>query len=197
MKKLSTLFLIFLISGSCLAQVDVGVDVFNRYVWRGTDFGNAASVQPYIEYSFSSVTVGAWSAWAINGAPGGNENDLYVSTTVGPVGITLTDYFFPANAGTDSLFNIDKHVFELSGGMDLGPVAVTIAMNLMGDDDNSTYLELGYGLLSLGLGNGFYSTDGNFAPVSLGVSGEKDNISVGYIINPDQETSFLVVGWSF
>jgi len=47
------------------------------------------------------------------------------------------------------------------------------------------------------LGNGFYSTDGGFAPVSIGLSGEKDNISVSYIINPDQETSFLVVGMSF
>jgi hypothetical protein len=37
-----------------------------------------------------------------------------------------------------------------------------------------------------------YSTDGKFSPVSIGVSASKDNFSVGYSINPDQDTSFLV-----
>ena len=116
---------------------------------------------------------------------------------MGPVGLTLTDYFFPAYAGTDSLLNIDIHVFELSAGADVGPVSLLAAANVSGDDDNSTYLELTYGAFSLGLGNGAYSTDGEFAPVSIGVSASRDNFSASYIINPDQETSFLVFGVNF
>ena len=181
-------------------EVTIGADVVSRYVWRGTDFGNAAAVQPSIETTIGPVALGAWGSWSISPGPAdasGNECDLYASTTVGPVGLTLTDYFFPAYAGTDSLLNVDKHVFELSGGADVGPVSVLAAANVSGDDDNSTYLELTYGAFSLGLGNGAYSTDGEFAPVSIGVSASRDNFSASYIINPDQETSFLVFGVNF
>lgn len=181
-------------------EVTIGADVVSRYVWRGTDFGNAAAVQPSIETTIGPVALGAWGSWSISPGPtdaSGNECDLYASTTVGPVGLTLTDYFFPAYAGTDSLLNVDKHVFELSGGADVGPVSVLAAANVSGDDDNSAYLELTYGAFSLGLGNGAYSTDGEFAPVSIGVSASRDNFSASYIINPDQETSFLVFGVNF
>jgi len=181
-------------------EVTIGADVVSRYVWRGTNFGNAAAVQPGIETAVGPVTLGAWGSWSISPGPAdasGNECDLYASTTVGPVGLTLTDYFFPAYAGTDSLLNVDIHVFELSAGADVGPVSVLAAANVSGDDDNSTYLELTYGAFSLGLGNGAYSTDGEFAPVSIGVSASRDNFSASYIINPDQETSFLVFGVNF
>ena len=181
-------------------EVTIGADVVSRYVWRGTDYGNAAAVQPSIETTIGPVALGAWGSWSISPGPAdasGNECDLYASTTVGPVGLTLTDYFFPAYAGTDSLLNIDIHVFELSAGADVGPVSLLAAANVSGDDDNSTYLELSYGAFSLGLGNGGYSTDGEFAPVSLGISASRDNFSASYIINPDQETSFLVFGVNF
>ena len=181
-------------------EVTIGADVVSRYVWRGTDYGNAAAVQPSIETTIGPVALGAWGSWSISPGPAdasGNECDLYASTTVGPVGLTLTDYFFPAYAGTDSLLNLDIHVFELSAGADVGPVSILAAANVSGDDDNSTYLELTYGVFSLGLGNGAYSTDGEFAPVSLGISASRDNFSASYIINPDQETSFLVFGVNF
>lgn len=181
-------------------EVTIGADVVSRYVWRGTDYGNAAAVQPSIETTIGPVALGAWGSWSISPGPAdasGNECDLYASTTVGPVGLTLTDYFFPAYAGIDSLLNLDIHVFELSAGADVGPVSILAAANVSGDDDNSTYLELTYGVFSLGLGNGAYSTDGEFAPVSIGVSASRDNFSASYIINPDQETSFLVFGVNF
>ena len=181
-------------------EVTIGADVVSRYVWRGTDFGNAAAVQPGIETAVGPVTLGAWGSWSISPGPAdasGNECDLYASTTVGPVSLTLTDYFFPAYAGIDSLLNVDIHVFELSAGANVGPVSILAAANVSGDDDNSTYLELTYGAFSLGLGNGAYSTDGEFAPVSIGVSASRDNFSASYIINPDQETSFLVFGVNF
>jgi len=93
--------------------------------------------------------------------------------------------------------NLDKHIFELSAGADIGPVSLFVAANVSGDDDNSTYLELTYSAFSLGLGNGAYSTYGEFSPVSIGVSASRDNFSASYIINPDRETSFLVFGVNF
>ena len=189
-----------LILSMLYGEVTIGADVVSRYVWRGTDYGNAAAVQPSIETAIGPIALGAWGSWSISPGPAdasGNECDLYASTNVGPVGLTLTDYFFPAYAGTDSLLNLDIHVFELSAGADVGPVSILAAANVSGDDDNSTYLELTYGAFSLGLGNGAYSTDGEFAPVSIGVSASRDNFSASYIINPDQETSFLVFGVNF
>ena len=203
------------------AEASIGADVVSRYVWRGTDYGNAAAVQPFIETNLGPITVGAWGSWSISpglyfngtqeengddimvGEASGNECDLYASTTVGPVGLTLTDYFFPAYGGTDSLLNLDKHTIELSGAADLGPVSILAAAYVSGDYDgdgnsrNSIYLELKHGTFSLGLGNGAYSIDGEFAPVSLAVSAERDNFSVSYIINPNKETSFLVFGVNF
>ena len=181
-------------------EVTIGADVVSRYVWRGTDYGNAAAVQPSIETTIGPVALGAWGSWSISPGPAdasGNECDLYASTTVGLVGFTLTDYFFPAYAGTDSLLNLDMHIFELSAVADVGPVSILAAANVSGDDDNSTYLELTYGALSLGLGNGLYSTNGEFAPVSFGISASRENFSASYIINPDKETSFLVFGVNF
>jgi len=201
MKTLFNSILVCIISLSALmAETTIGADVVSRYVWRGADYGNAAAVQPNIETSFGPLTMGAWGSWSISPGPAdvsGNECDLYASTTVGQVGITLTNYFFPSYTGTDSLFNIDKHVIELSAVMNISSISVLVASNLSGDDDNSTYLELSCGALSFGLGNGAYSTDGEFAPVSIGFSASKDNYSASYIINPDKETSFLVFGVSF
>ncbi len=214
------------------AETTISADVVSRYVWRGTDFGNAAAVQPGIETAVGPVTVGAWGSWALNGADGGNECDLYASFTAGPVGITVTDYFFPAYEG-DGLLDLDNHVIEFSAGLDIGPVSVLAAANVSGDsfvsasdttystgvddwnqpsydmevietdtDRNSLYLELGYGAFSVGLGNGVYTADedeskDSFGVVSIGVSASRDNFSASYIINPDQETSFLVFGVSF
>ena len=187
-------------------EVTIGADVVSRYVWRGSDYGNAAAVQPGIETAVGPVSFGAWGSWSISPGPAdasGNECDLYASTTVGPVGLTVTDYFFPAYARTDSLLNLDKHIFELSASADAGPVSLLVAANLSGDYNdndesrNSAYFEFIYGALSLGLGNGLYSTDGEFAPVSFGISASRDNFSASYIINPDKETSFLVFGVNF
>ena len=199
-----------LILSMLYGEVTIGADVVSRYIWRGADFGNAAAVQPSIKTTVGLLTLGAWGSYSLS--PGflssdttydasGSECDLYASFSAGPIGITITDYFFPAGVEGDNLFSLSgddaTHTFELSAGADVGPVSLLAAANVSGDDDNSTYLELTYGAFSLGLGNGAYSTDGEFSPVSIGVSASRDNFSASYIINPDQETSFLVFGVNF
>ena len=114
------------------AEVGLGTDVVSRYVWRGADLGNAAAVQPWISYGNDAFEVGAWSSWAINDG-GANENDLYVSFGAGPVGITVTDYFFPAGAPADFFDYSDDagvHIIEVTGALDLGVVSVLGAINL-------------------------------------------------------------------
>ena len=213
-----------LVSSMLYGEVTIGADVVSRYVWRGSDYGNAAAVQPGIETTVGPVTFGAWGSWSISPGPAdvsGNECDLYASTTVGPVDLTVTDYFFPAYTGDstytgDGIFKYSgddaTHTFELSASTDVGPVSLLAAAYVSGDtylgsddadiDRNSLYLEVGYGAFSVGLGNGDYTADdgydeGSFGVVSIGVSASRDNFSASYIINPDQETSFLVFGVKF
>ena len=197
--KNSTLLIInlILILSVLHGDVAVGADAVSRYVWRGADYGNAAAVQPFVAKSIGSVTIGAWGSFPLTdptgtSESGGNECDLFLSTTAGPVELTLTDYFFPAYLGEDELSNSDNHITELSAGIDISSVSVLAATNVSGDDDNSNYLEFVYGAFSLGFGDGLYSADGKFSPVNIGVSASKDNFSVRYSINPDQDTSFLV-----
>lgn len=185
-------------------EYNLSADIYNRYVWRGTDYGNATTIQPSIETTIGQVTIGAWGSWALDGAEGGNECDLYASTRFGPISLTITDYFFPIYTSLDSLYTGDglfkfsgdssTHIFELSANTEIGPVSVLTATNLSGDTDKSSYLELSYGALSIGFGNGFYSLNGKIKPVSIGISASRDNFSASYIVNPDQETSFLVFG---
>ena len=191
------------------AELTLGADVLNRYVWRGADFGNAASIQPGVSYAAGGLEIGAWSAWSLTGAANGNENDLYVSASVGPVGLTLTDYFFPAFAGNDSFFDFDRdggsHTLEISATYGAGPMSLLGALNFWGDSDDSFYAEAGYDLgsvdgvgvsLAAGLGNGDYTTDTDPMVVHLAIRLTRDRYSASYIVNPEAETSFLVFGRS-
>ena len=81
------------LGNSAQAQLDFGADVVSRYIWRGTDFGDAVSAQPWISYSANGFEVGAWSSWAWDD-PAANENDLYVSYSTGLFGVAVTDYYF-------------------------------------------------------------------------------------------------------
>ena len=156
------------------AEVDFGADAVNRYVWRGTDFGNAVSVQPGMSFSTGAVEIGAWSSWAISGG-GANENDLYVSFGAGPVGITITDYYFPGLTADDMFFSFS----DGEATYDLGEIDETAVS------------------ITVGAGNGVYTTDTDPMLVSAGVNFSKGDYFASYILNPDKESSFMVFGKSF
>ena len=193
------------------AEVGFGADAVNRYVWRGTDFGNAVSVQPGMSFSTGAVEIGAWSSWAISGG-GANENDLYVSFGAGPVGITITDYYFPGLTADDMFFSFSDgdaiHILEASAALDLEgmPISLMAACNFSGDSENSFWLEATYDLgeidetavsITVGAGNGVYTTDTDPMLVSAGVNFSKGDYFASYILNPDKESSFMVFGKSF
>lgn len=199
------------------AGVGFGADVVNRYVWRGTDFGNAVSVQPGMSISHGNIEIGAWSSWAITDG-GANENDLYASFSSGPIGITLTDYYFPGLTEDDSFFSFSNddavHILEISASfaLDSMPLSALAAYNFSGDSDNSFWVEATYDLgemeetavsVTAGLGNGVYTHEGDedsedtTALVSVGLNMSKGDYFASYILNPNRESSFLVFGRSF
>ena len=91
---------------SAIAQeFGCGADIMSRYIWRGRDYGNSASIQPTLEYSISNFTIGTWGAFSIN-ADVYQEHDIYISYSfMDMFSVGITDYFFPEFHVDDPTFN--------------------------------------------------------------------------------------------
>jgi hypothetical protein len=190
---------------------DVGADVVSRYVWRGTQFGDGIAAQPWLSYTFPGigVEVGAWGSFEIDNDDN-NEIDLYVTVPAGNFSFTLTDYYFPTLIPGNDYFNYgddDAHVLEASIGYEYDKFSLLAAYNLLGNEcfntDDALYVEAGYNFYDkdgysasvfVGGGNEVYTTDGDFDIVNVGVSVSKDIFNASYIVNPDLEEAFFVVG---
>ena len=179
------------------AQISLGADIVSRYIWRGTDFGESASIQPTLAYGSGNLEIGTWASYSISfdGARA-NEHDLYLTYTI-PVGesgsldLGITDYYFPAPRSA-KLFNFDgdgggAHLLELVAGFtgkDSFPISVYAAYMAHNDPDGSLYIESNYPAsvgdvdvgLTLALVRGksaLYGVDGS-SIVSMGLSASKD-----------------------
>ncbi len=215
------LFTLAFVAPSAAQSFGLGADIVSRYIWRGTDFGESASIQPYLSFSTGSVEIGSWASYSVS-ADGANasEHDLYVSISLGSFSIGFTDYYFPApNAA--GFFNFDSdgegaHWIEPNIGFEAPgsfPISLYAAMMVHNDPDNSLYLEANLPLSVEGVDagitagmvageSGFYGTEGA-ALVNLGLSASKEialsedfslPVSVAYIVNPAAERAFLVFG---
>jgi len=205
-------------------NLDLGLDIQSRYIWRGIQLGgNSASAQPWIEFSSGGFAIGSWGAYNLGGLGEGNEADLYMSYAISDAfAVTVTDYFFPGE-GTGGYFPYnDGHVFEAMLSYS-GPIGIMVATNFAGaiEDENgdnaySTYVEASYETeigstpLSLAVGgvfgdnNGYYLTDGSgLINVTVGTSKEiklSDSFSLpvnaSITLNPDSENIYLTFGFS-
>ena len=210
--KFSLLILIALMSTNISYSQDFGADLVSSYVWRGTQFGSGAHIQPYMDLGSGNLSGGVWGSFPTSAKGGGNELDLWVSYDFGPLALTVTNYTFPGEAGAyskgEGLFNGDYTEIAASTsiiGVDLSAGYFT--------EVEALYIELGtsIGAVDVALGYGddqsdpFYA-DGGSGLVNMSFSGSKDiQISDSYalpvfgsfIINPEAETAFLVFGISF
>lgn len=198
MKKILFATLLVFSIGS-YAQLDLGVDVQSRYIWRGLQLGgNSASAQPYIEYASGKFAIGAWGAYNLGGTGQGNEADLYMTYSPSEsFSFTLTDYFFPGEGNNQGYTPYNEgHVLEaMISYSSKGGFGITAATNIGGaikyDDGGdeksaySTYVELSYGKTVdnidysifagavFGDDNGYYFTDGS-GLINLGISASKE-----------------------
>lgn len=143
------------------SSLNIGSDIYNRYVWRGLDFGSAPNIQPSLEYAHKSgFTIGCWGAFNTIGTY--NEIDLYLSYQFRGFNLTFTDYFFPVSAiptnSFEKYFNYKNsttgHLYETSiewEGTDNFPLSVLAGSFIYGSDKNSegkqnysAYGEIGY-----------------------------------------------------
>ncbi|MBN2728175.1 MAG: hypothetical protein JXR53_03040 [Bacteroidales bacterium] len=153
-------------------EFTVSSDMVSRYVWRGTAFSTAPSIQPTLEFSKGGFAIGTWGSYSFLGFDGA-EADIYLSYTLleDKLTMTVTDYFFPDETGVFNNYfeydgDITGHVFEGSiswNGTESLPLTFLAAANFYGadaklinDDTTSTlfnqvdgnqlsmYFELGY-----------------------------------------------------
>ena len=201
------------IKTSNLQAQDFGADVVSSYVWRGTQFGSGAHIQPWMELGSGSLTGGVWGSFPTTASGGGNELDLWVSYDFGPLALTLTNYSFPTNNGTYGAGNpglFDSDWMEISGSTSLGGLDLTVGYFT---DAEALYVEAGFsaGAVDIGIGFGsdgdaaFYA-GGDSGLVNLSFGGSKDikiteeyslPVFGSFIYNPDSEAAFLVFGASF
>ncbi len=202
------------------SPVFVGVDFYNRYVWRGMDLGNSPSIQPTLKYTIGGFSIGAWGAFATNSEF--SEADL-IATYAFPFGLTLvaSDYF-ASSTGLNSTdyFNYSNdstsfHAYELSatytykgltllGGYYLNE---SVGAATSGGD---TYAEVKYTFENslnffVGAGNGFYTSDTDFMVCNVGVGASKtiqvtDSFSIpmnaAVIVNPERKNIHFTIGIS-
>ncbi len=141
-------------------EFSLGADIMNRYIWRGTDFGNSPSIQPSLTFITSGFEIGTWGAYPFSQQSfEAVEHDLYASYTIdtgngSSFSLGVTDYYFPFG-GVD-FFNYDgngagAHMIEpylsYTGPSSL-PITVYGGIFAHNDPDNSIYLEVGYPVYS-------------------------------------------------
>ena len=171
-------------------------------------------------FKFGTFIAGVWGSCPIASRSGANEIDTYIGHHAGSLYLTLVDYYNPANG---DLFDLDDdttaHDLELNVGLvdlsDLYPkLSVLAGWSIEGgvmvagaDPANSMFLELGIPVVRSGgrgaynltawiaAGNERYREDGDFGLVSvaLQVVALEKRISLAYTLNPDTETSYLVL----
>jgi hypothetical protein len=201
-----------------VAQIGLSADVMNRYVWRGTDFGNSPSIQPDINYSAGNFEIGAWAAFATNGNPAGTEVDFYASytfeTNAGDFSLMLTDYTFPQDS-EGNYFSSTSHFVEAGfgyAGTESFPLNFFTGIFFTNDDDYSIYTQLGYEISDVELFVGFtpaaselYGTSGA-GVINTGMSITKplqitDLFSISLtgtlIANPYTDDFFFLFGIGF
>lgn len=164
----------------------------SRYNWRGSDYGDAAAIQPALTATYKGLNVGFWGSYSTNF----EEIDTWasygyqISNSVLITGI-VTDYFFPGEHL--EVFNYNNwddpdgsgaHTIELGAAIS-GPAKVPLTLsafvNVYNDEGKNKYFQLDYSTalgsstvgLTLGATSGskknpgYYGSD-DFALINIG-----------------------------
>lgn len=197
---MKTILLLTILLANAFSQADVNADIASRYIWRGLASGDAPVVQPSISYTNFGLNIGAWASYSISSVESMNvENDFYLSTSIGDVDITLTDYYFPSSG---DLFIMDTHTFELMLNYSYF-VDLTLATNIYNDDNYSTYVQIAKEVDGLTLFIGGVASESDWygtkepSIIELGASATKGQFSVSYILNPNDKKNYITLVYSF
>ncbi|NTW52362.1 MAG: hypothetical protein HGB22_07225 [Chlorobiaceae bacterium] len=212
----------------------IGADVVSSYVWRGSEYGNSPAIQPAITYTASNgISLGAWGSYAIEKATDGangsfryQEVDLTLSVPVGPLTLSVVDYYIPdmstatpdLRTRTTRAFDFSKdssNTLEAQVAYSIGDLSLLAGYNFAGFDPldkHAFYGEGSYKFFSskdgfsakaiAGVGSKYYyggvpSEETKLALVNTGISVSKDRFTASYVYNPISEKSSVVFMASF
>ena len=194
-----------------------GLDIYSSYIWRGAKFGSGPAFQPSVSFSTGGFEIGGWGSVSAS-TDEAFEMDLYASYSIGGFSIGLTDYYF----GGDWTQYKTMHYLEPSLSFGIGDFSIAgYYMFLPGTDagdgmeetsfgsEGDIYFEAGYSFkhvdLTLGAGDGQYTSDGEFNICNIGVGTSKEipitesfslPVSGAVILNPSTGGFFITVGIS-
>lgn len=215
-----TAIMMIFISAQVLAQdvakvsnFTVGADLYSNYIWRGTKFGSGPAIQPTVKFVKGGFTAGVWGSFDANGYM---ETDPYISYTL-PVGLSLglTDYYYPGLPVFEVSDTAGSHALEINAGFTKGGLSLNAnyIVNEAGGAASAggdMYFQAGYAFtyfnILLGAGNGWHTSDGEFAICNVGIGTSKTikltetfsiPVSGQVILNPEREQLYVVVGFSF
>lgn len=221
--KYFLLLILFSVSVISAQEISVngGVDIVNRYNWRGLEVNDNPNLQPALSLSFSGFTLGFWGSYAISSANDAKaateladeEIDLYLSyvfaTNAGDFGVLLTDYYFP-DLGIPLGFYHHQggaHVLEMGltyNGPESFPINIFAGYNFYNDPGKNTYFEVSYpfslngvdlSLFAGGTGgskdNPIYYGTDKFALLRVGITGSK-SISLSENFELPLSVSYIV-----
>ena len=196
---MKTLTLLTMLLANAFSQAEVNADIASRYIWRGLASGESPVIQPSIQYSKFGLNIGAWASYSISSAESMNvENDFYLSSSIGGLDITLTDYYFPISG---ELFTMDTHIFELTLNYSY-LVDLTLATNIYNDSQYSTYMQIAKEIDGLTLFVGGVVSESEYygtkepAIIELGASASKGDFSVSYVLNPNDKKNYITLIYS-
>ena len=195
------------------SKCQIGTDIYTNYIWRGSKLGTGPSLQPSIEFTTGGLSLGVWGAFD---ASGYMETDPYISYEF-PFGLTLglSDYYLPNLPLFEASDTAGSHAFEVNTGFTAGGFSLSANYILneaggIGSAGGDMYFQAGYEFrdfnIFLGAGDGWHTSDGEFAICNIGIGAVKeikitDTFSVPVtgqvIMNPEREQLFVVVGFSF
>ena len=117
------------------AELNMGVDFVNQYVWRGQYCG-AVSIQPALGLEYKGLSLEAWGSVGLSESTDAKEFDLTLSYATGGLSVGVTDYWF--NTPSERYFLYDahrtSHVFEAFAGYDFGCLSLAWYTNFAGND---------------------------------------------------------------
>lgn len=164
-KSIYMLIVMAFCSTVSFGQLKYGADLYSRYIWRGSDYGNAPSLQPSITFTTGGLSFGFWGAYSLaestdpsDGSKSTySENDFWASYSLslaasGTLTAYFTDYYLPYAGIRFGFFKPTDGAgaaHTLEGGLgytgpEKFPVSVTFYSNLSNDSENSSYVQVSY-----------------------------------------------------
>jgi len=208
------------------SPVSFSADLVSRYVWRGMDQGQGASIQPTLEFSKGGFSLGAWASTSIAQVTEVDEVDLYVSYSTDHFSATFTDYYWNGGKAKYGDYGND-HYFELGLGYTVSEdVPLTFAWNTilfggksweMDENDDrmfSSYFNAAYEFdvkgvsftPAIGINPWKSQYDEDFSVMDITLTASKDfqitdkwtlPVMAQFIVSPATDKAFLVVGVTF